>query len=370
MVYYAAYYSTKDSERVKNYAGEDKVNYICEALNDIGQEVVILSNAKTMESKFAKRIIISLFPKTKLLYFASLPKTNTLVHVVDVIWGYLQLFFYVIKNVKQTDTVLVYHSMGYRGLWRLLRRIKRFNYILEVEELFELFEANTSSYKKHEKKVFRYPDKFLFSNPLLEEEINTSNKPSAIISGIYKVNTNNDLKKIQKQTPVKIVYAGSLEKQKGVDYVIKAASILKNEGEIHIIGFGSDLDIKRVTQLISESDGNVSYDGAFKGEQYIQFLHSCDIGVCIQDENDEFNKYEYPSKVFSYLSNGLQVVANNLIQLQKSEIYPYLHIAKSKEPEDVVAAIKSCNLKLFDSKEVLEKLDKKFKTNLEKLIRR
>lgn len=301
MVNYAAYYSTKDSGRVKNYAGEDKVDYICKAINEIGEAVLILSNAKTTGKSYAKKEKQHLFESTDLLYFSSLPRRGIVLHAIDVIWGYIQLLIFVLLKVKETDTVLVYHSLGYRGLWALLRRIKRFKYILEVEELFQTIKASNSGYKKHERNVFKYPDAFFFSNALLEEEINKGHKPAVIINGVYKANE----RQMKPRGVVKAVYAGSLEKQKGVDYIIPVADYLPTGYEIHIIGFGSDSDVNRIENLIAQTKGNVSYDGVFKGEAYSEFLQSCSIGLCIQDENDEFNKYEYPSKIFSYLANGL-----------------------------------------------------------------
>lgn len=367
MVYYAVYYSTKDSGRVKNYAGEDKVDYICEKLNEIGEDVLILSNAKTTERCFAKKEKLHLFRTTDLLYFSSLPRRGLALHAIDVIWGYIQLFLFVLLRVKETDTILVYHSLGYRGIWGLLRKIKRFNYILEVEELFQAFEASNSSYKRHEHNVFRYPDAFLFSNALLAEEINKEQKPAVIINGIYKA-ADRQVKPSEKV--IKAVYAGSLEKQKGVDYLIPVADHLPDGYEIHIIGFGTDNDVKRIEGLIAQSEGKISYDGVYKGDAYIEFLQSCNIGLCVQDENDDFNKYEYPSKVFSYLSNGLQVVANNLVQLRKSEVFSYLHIVESKEPAAIASAIISCTKSEIDSKEILKKLDYAFQEQMQMILRR
>lgn len=370
MVYYAVYYSTKGSGRVKNYAGEDKIDYICQALNDIGEDVILLSNVKTTQKRFAKRETILLSDHIKLIYFSSFPRINTIIHAMDVFWGYFQLCFYVLFNVKKSDTVLVYHSLGYRNIWSFLRKIKKFNYILEVEELFQTFQAVTSGYKKHERKVFKCPDAFLFSNLLLADEINTASKPSVVINGIYRSNV---IAASSKMKMKKVVYAGSLEKQKGVDYVIQAAKCLPSDYEVHIIGFGSDKDMDRVITMIKnskETGARVTYDGVFKGEEYLKYLQSCDIGMCIQDENDEFNKYEYPSKIFSYFSNGLQVVANDLIQLRKSTIYPFLHIAKSKSPEDIAQAIKACSSKNIDAYEIMRELDMEFKNQIRSIIRR
>ena len=77
MIYYAVYYSAKNSKRVKNYAGEDKIDYICQAMNDIGEDVILISNAKTTQRKFARSESIQLSEHTKLLYFSSLPQINS-----------------------------------------------------------------------------------------------------------------------------------------------------------------------------------------------------------------------------------------------------------------------------------------------------
>lgn len=371
MIYYAVYYSTMGSGRVKNYAGEDKVDYICRVINELGIDVTILSNAKTSEKAFANSEFLHLFDRTNLIYFSSFPRYGVILHAFDVLWGYMQLIYFIISHVKKDDTVLVYHSLGYRGLWGFLRSIKRFNYVLEVEELFQTIEASVSSYKKNEMKVFEYPDAFLFSSSILEEEINHGKKPFAIVNGVYKYN--GFVQQHMNNSGKKVVYAGSLEKQKGVDYVISSAEFLSKDYEVHIIGFGSEKDIHRIEGLISKVMGKgaiVTYDGVFKGKEYFQFLQSCDVGVCIQDENDEFNKYEYPSKVFSYLSNGLQVVANELIQLKMSTVFPYLHIAKSKQPKDVAAAIIACSSHPIRPSIILDKLNEDFKKQIKPLLRR
>ena len=367
MIHYVAYYSTKESGRVKNYAGEDKIDYICRVLNDLGEEVVIVSNAKTTGQKFAKRSLQHLFGVTSVLYFSSLPKGNKLLHAIDVLWGYIQLFFYVLFCVKRNETILVYHSLGYRGIWKVLKRIKQFNYVLEVEELFQKIDANTSGYKKHEKKVFRYPDAFICSNSILAEEVNRNHKPVAIINGIY---SNNKITLLDKENHeiVKVVYAGSLEKQKGVDYIIKAAEYLPESYETCIIGFGTEQDYKRIKELINISTGNVKYYGVLKVKEYQDYIQQCDIGVCIQDETDEFNHYEYPSKIFSYLANGLQVVVNDLMQLRKSEVFPFLHIAESKDPEDIAKAITSCENKFFDAEAILNQLNEGFKRDIKDVL--
>ena len=281
MIYYAVYYSLKDSGRSANFAGEDKVDYICDVINRCGEDVTLISSAKTLLPKFAPKETFELTPHKKLVYFSSFPSKNNLLHAIDVLWGYIQLIVYVLKNVKKNDTVLVYHSLGYRNLWKWLKRIKNFHYVLEVEEIFQSIKASKSSFKKKEMTVFRYPDAFVCSNVFLNDASNKEGKPFAIVNGVYKMAP---VRYTKDSTPTKkIVYAGSFEKQKGVDFVIESARHLPIGYELHIIGFGSSEDVARVKRNVeivqNKSKANVSYDGLYKGEDYVRFLQLSTCGI-------------------------------------------------------------------------------------------
>ena len=76
MIHYVAYYSTKESGRVKNYAGEDKIDYICRVLNDLGEEVVILH--------FLKEISFYM----QLMYYGD-------------IYSYFSMYYFVLSEMKQ-----------------------------------------------------------------------------------------------------------------------------------------------------------------------------------------------------------------------------------------------------------------------------
>ena len=187
MVYYVAFYNPKEEEglRVANYAGEDKIDYICEVLNQINESVVILSNTKSIKKRYLKKTKYVRSSEQTIVMFASLPCSNSLVHAMDVLFGFAQLAIYLLHNVKKEDIVLVYHSLGYRNFFKFVRKIKKFRYILEVEELFQYIDC-ANSYKRHENEIFSEPDAFIFSNNILEKKINISKKPMAVINGIYR----------------------------------------------------------------------------------------------------------------------------------------------------------------------------------------
>lgn len=371
MVYYVAFYNPKEEEglRVANYAGEDKIDYICEVLNQMNERVVILSNTKSIKKQYLKKTKYVRSSKKAIIMFASLSCSNTLMHVIDVLFGFIQLAIYLLHNVKKGDIVLVYHSLGYRKFFNFFRKIKNFKYLLEVEELFQYIDC-ANSFKKHENKIFSEPDAFIFSNNILEKKVNVNNKPMAVINGIYK--NEKRICEVTKSEKIKVVYAGSLEIQKGVDFVIRAAEYLDEQYEMKIIGFGRKEDITRVSDLIAEvqvrTNCKITYDGTYKGTAYLSYVQSCDIGVCVQDPEDIFNLYEFPSKIFSYMSNGLRVVVNELEQIKKSEIAKYLTIAEGIEPLQIASAIIDASNIQIDASDILSKLNDRFLNKLKDIM--
>lgn len=94
--------------------------------------------------------------------------------------------------------------------------------------------------------------------------------------------------------------------------------------KISVIGFGDVENIKKLKQeieLLNEiSDCKVRYDGEKKGQEYIDYLSNCDIGLSTQIATGEYLKYSFPSKMLSYMSVGLRVVSSNIECVKKSKI--------------------------------------------------
>lgn len=374
MVFYVAFYARPDDKaRRQNLAGVEKANYIVKVFHDLGKSVTILSNAKSITNHGTRVEEVRLGRKGISLHtFASLRKGNRIWDILNAAYGLIQLFIYMVAHVCEGDIVCVYHSMGYRGLFSFLRKIKKFKYILEIEELFQYFNANQSSYKKKEGKVFLAPDAYIFSNKLMATEVNLSGKPSVIVSGVYQNMKRTADKTEGREKAIRLVYAGSLEPQKGIDKILDIAEYLNESFEVRIIGFGSEEDTQKVlhrVQELGQKGKMVAFDGIKTGQAYHEYLQQCDIGLCIQDDTDIFNKYEFPSKVISYMANGLNVISNDLIQIRTSEVADYINIVESNETKAIAEYINERRYKDIDCKSAMEELDSLFHGNLSRLLK-
>lgn len=375
-IFYVGYYDCEKNKVENRYhilAATNKMTYICSAINRAGFEVEIVSASGTESNlKFpGKRI--ELMPNTRLTLFPT--RGYSLNKIIRVFHRWLlngHFFLYLFTNIKKEDTVIVYHSLRYATMLRILKNIKKFRLVLEVEEFYSDVTGKKSDLKK-EMKIFRLGDAYIFPTELLDEKINQKKlKPSVVIYGTYQI----EKKEYSKFTDKKIhcVYAGTLDPRKGGAMAAAAAKYLSNKYHIHILGFGSNEEIRSMKKLVNEinekSDCTLTYDGIKDGNDYTDFIGSCDIGLSTQRPDAAFNNTSFPSKVLSYLSNGLRVVSIKIEALEKSSISNLLVYYKKNKPQAIAEAIKSIDFEnKYNSITLIKELDKNFVKEIGDLLK-
>jgi glycosyltransferase involved in cell wall biosynthesis len=257
----------------------------------------------------------------------------------------------------------------------LAKKIKGFQVIEEVGEIFNDVEHVAMAKREQEIKVIQQADYYLYSTELLDKICNPSNKPYAVAQGTYKnqkTHTN-----IFKDGKRHLVYAGILRMDKGVDVAIRLGKYLDEEYIIHILGYGTNDDVKRVQKEIKkvneEGKAKVVYEGLKSGDEYNQFIQSCDLGLCTQSADVAYNSTAFPSKIISYLSNGIPVVAIKIQSIEFSEVRHLLFLYENeKYPEMQIAnLITNLDFKKYTKQYIaqeIDKLDKKFKAGLKAII--
>ncbi len=371
-IFYISYYSPPSATEKRNavLSAVNKMDYICESLEKNGCEVEIVSASQALGKSFCKARKEKLTDGTTLKLFSSLPHTNKIVSLVNRAYIKTQMFFYMLKNAKRDSTVIVYHSLAYMSLVKLLKKLKGFRLIIEAEEVYGDVIGNTKTAEK-EYNFFKIADSFIFPTELLSEKVNTEKKPEACIYGTYHIAK--EMPKLFTDGKIHCVYAGTFGPGKGVDTAIAAAEYLTGDYHIHIIGFGRDECIARIKKLISEvserTECTVTFDGEKIGDEYLQFLQSCQIGFVTQNSEAAYNGTSFPSKTLSYLSNGLRVVSVRIKAIETSKVADLIYFYNGDDPKDVANAVKSINFTDdYDIRKEVEKLSREFSDKLSLII--
>jgi glycosyltransferase involved in cell wall biosynthesis len=224
----------------------------------------------------------------------------------------------------------------------------------------------------------KYADGFILATKSLQNALGVNDRPVAICNGTYQVEhqreCNNKFVDNKKNKLINCVYAGTFDPRKGGCFAaIAAAEFLPENYHLHIIGFGSDKDIENVKKLVIEtsqkSKAHVTYDGLKSGEDYISFIQSCDIGLSTQNPSGIYNSTSFPSKILSYLANGLRVVCVRIPVVEESDVGQVIYYYDKQTPEEIAKAIVSVDLsKEYDSRDLIRKLDIKFRSDLQHVL--
>lgn len=381
-VYYLGYYDIPQNEDKKRnvvLAATNKMDYIVSALERNGYAVTLISAALSKNGKANPAEEIPIGKCSTLHLPKSLKWGNKFQRGISSYYSNLQLFLILWKHIQKGDTLIAYHAMSYITILKLLKRIKKFKLVLEAEEIYADVNDNARQRKK-ENSLFACADAYIFPTELLNEQLNSENKPCVISYGTYQVEPER-MSKVDYRTnaewskeKIHVVYAGTFDLRKGgAMAAAKAAEFLNDRYHVHLLGFGGEEDIKAVQKEMSDasmkSGCTVTYDGLLRGEEYIRFLQACDIGLSTHNPEGKFNDTSFPSKILSYMANGLQVVSAHIPVVERSAIGGEMYFYHSQAPKQIANAIKIVDLSdATDSREVVSKLDQRFTREIKDLL--
>lgn len=372
---YITYYTTADDVRISSPAANTKARCIAQALVKNREQVQMLSTCAVAKQGTQKRWIrgrrFTVDTGIGCKQFSFLRTAFGPLRRLQHYFFNLRIFLYLLLHAKKNEKVLFYHAIERSFPIRWAKAIKKFRLILEVEEIYANASVLPPSYQKAEQKCLRAADAYIFSNRLLPHLVNKQNKPCCVIYGTYHAEP---VLETPSQDKIHAVYAGTLDPVKGgAQNAVNAALFLDERYHIHILGFGEQRAIEQLQAHIdsvrTQTRCGISYDGCLQGEAYLRFLQKCHIGLSTQDAGGAFNDTSFPSKILSYMANGLHVVTVRIPVLTHSDIDRYMHYYEPSDAEGVAAAIRSVDTESpCCNRQVLQQLFDSFVLQLSKML--
>lgn len=374
-VYYTGFYDIGNSNRMFSTSAVVKMDYIVSALCQGGYSVEIVSPSFILEGRYqfnrgGKRRI----KKDVDLWLP--PSFGMKTRFGKHIGAFFSMIFWALKllKLKRCDVLILYHTPVFFKPVSIIKKLKGFKLIIEVEEIYTLsFNRDIRGLNK-ELSFIRKGDGLMLVNDLLADYLGYPKDKTIISYGPYFVNDNYCDDNSFDDNKIHLVYAGSLSTRiMGAQSAVSAAKFLSDKYILHILGFGD----KETTENLIEQIKNINtvsaclvvFEGEKRGEEYETFMKKCDIGICSQRLDLDFTKYAFPSKVMSYLGFGLNVVSSPLIALTSSSISEYMTYYYEDTPESLTGAIINAKrLSKNELKGVIRKLNDDFVRDLSDLI--
>lgn len=369
---YMIHYDTDDKEgRTYFLSATNKADYIFSVLSGLGYNVEVVSASTSAKNGFYNGKIKRLTDNVYLRLFPAIMQFKRPFSILSGLWGVFVIFFWLIFNMKKSETLISYHSVRITKIIDFVHRIKKFNWILETEEIYNDVLKGSLHARKAEVDSISCADAYIFPTELLNKELNKIGKPYVIIHGTYKVEPY--VSERFSDEKIHVVYAGTFDPRKGGVAAAAAAEYLPYNYHVHILGFGSEKETAAIKKKIEEvnikSEAEVTYDGLLSGAEYTKFLQSCDIGLSTQNPDADFNATSFPSKILSYMANGLRVVSVRIPAISESGVGSSVYYYDTQTPRDIAEAIKSIDLDDdYDGRKIISELDRRFCNEIEGLL--
>ncbi len=368
-VHYLSLYSIPKfaKEKRKHSPSAQKMDYIVSAINKGGYDVNLVSFSESKNKKIYRPKKANLSGRNLFFLCPNVPGKYR--ESIAFRWFY---HIYAKRYIKRGDILLVYHTNGMRNdLLRKLADKMSLMLVYEVEEIYAYAnEVVNEKQVEEEIEFLQCADKYLFCSELLEKVVNRKNLPYSVVEGFYQYTKAN----VEKFSDEKIhcVYGGIIDEVKGGALrAVKAAKYLPENYVVHILGFGA---VGKLKELIEETAKDrvctVVYEGIKRGEEYIDFISKCDIGLSLQTMDANLCDTSFPSKLVLYMACGLRVVACKIKVLEISKMAKALTFYDEDEPQKIAEAIMSIDVQdEYDAKEMMDGLDKGFQEEFVRLIR-
>lgn len=374
-IYYIGYFSDPSSEsnRKTAPAADTKMDYIINSLKKIGYDVEVLSFCVDDDRKsvFEKKSGYEVEKNgTRVIFFTNYTSKFRLFRVIGRSLAWIKIRKYLCENCLGNESkVLIYHSLGLLKVIDLFDKKKK-RFILEMEEIYADV-IGKAKLRKKEIAAARRANEYIFPTIMLNAEVNIGKKPFLIIYGTYRVEEDRHCSFGDEK--IHVVYAGTFDPRKGGAAAAAAAEFLPANYHVHILGFGSKTDVDHIRQTVAEisekSAATVTYDGCLSGEEYIRFIQSCDIGLSTQNPNAAFNDTSFPSKILTYMANGLRVVSIRIPAIERSAIGDLVTYYDTQTPEAIAEAILKVDFrKPYESRSTIQRLSDQFVMDMKCLL--
>lgn len=167
--------------------------------------------------------------------------------------------------------------------------------------------------KKYDIKEFQRENKLVDSYVILTEqmadELDIGTKPYCVIEGIYQ--NFSEIKKDSKENDLNtIVYTGKLDNKFGIMNLINAFMLIKNDKlRLLICGSGEEKDNVEKCAL---QDQRIIFKGQVSSDEARRYAINADILINPRQNNSNYTKFSFPSKIIDYLATGNPVIAYKL----------------------------------------------------------
>lgn len=257
-------------------------------------------------------------------------------------WGRYRACKKLLKQLGEKE-ILIYSA--YQPFLKAVRKLdKSYNVTLIVPDLPAYYDyARVGKMKQILRRInnrsidkcMSRVDRFVLLTENMKEPLKVGNRPYTVVEGICTEKSGCERKKDTDRKA--ILYAGSLNKQFGIDVLVDAFEQIPNEDyELWVCGGG---DYQENVKELAQRDSRIKFFGFVTKDKVSELQSKATVLVNPRQNIGEYTKYSFPSKTMEYLLSGVPVVAYKLYGIP-NEYDEYFYYVESNTSEALAKALR------------------------------
>ena len=275
-----------------------------------------------------------------------------------------EIKFWAKKN-DDREKIIIAYSMDY-SILRAMKAAKvsnpKINTCLIVPDLPQFMNLSSSEklifkvMKNFEckliKKLQKYVDSYVLLTKHMAGSLKLKNKPYVVIEGMVNI-SEHEIQDVQKEIAEKtnlntILYTGTLNKKYGIINLLEAFKLMENENyRLQICGTG---EARNEIIEMAKLDRRIDFRGRVSREEAVLLQRKATVLINPRNDEGEFTKYSFPSKMMEYLVSGVPTVAYKLPGMPE-EYNDYIYFIKENTVNSIAdTLIRVCEKSPFELK--------------------
>lgn len=246
---------------------------------------------------------------------------------------YFELLWWVIKNIKVNDKVIMNYSV-YPPYSRPTQVIGK---LFKVKTCCVVSDLPAYLYKMHENKGIKRMlndyyskkmvklqtrfDSYILLTEHMAKKMQIEDRPSILVEGFADESIFDITDDVPKNTKKTVMYAGALSKSFNVDSLIDAFMNLEGDYELWLFGYG---DLVEYIEECEKKDCRIHYFGKVDRKTLLEHQKAAHLLVSVKSPDEEHANYAFPSKILEYMTSGTAVASTRVGGIPK-EYFDYIY---------------------------------------------
>jgi len=262
---------------------------------------------------------------------------------------YAELFFWLFKNRKEKDKVIMNYSVypPYSRPTQIMGKLFKTKtccivtdlpaYLYKMQETKGLKTIMTDYYSRKMVKLQTRFDSYILLTEHMARKMKIEEKPSVLVEGFADSSIFDITDNVEKNAKRTVMYAGALTKSFNVDSLINGFMQVEGDYRLWLFGFG---DLAEYIRECEKKDSRIHFFGKVERKELLEHQKMAHLLISVKSPEEDHANYAFPSKILEYMASGTAVASTTVGGIPK-EYFDYIYPIDGHDSERIKTCIEN-----------------------------